>query len=105
MMAKAIRVQAQTGGDLAKVLENLANTIKDRRRVVRKMRALTAQGRGGAFIIGGLPILVGLFVMLTQPSMGHALAFTFYGHIALGIVALLELMATLALSRILQFDV
>ena len=38
MMARSsIRVQAQTGGDLAHVLETLATTIKDRRRIFRKM--------------------------------------------------------------------
>jgi len=105
MTAKAIRVQAQTGGDLAKVLDNLAGTIKDRRRVLRKMRALTAQGRGTAFIIGGLPVLVGAFVIFTQPSMGHALLFTNPGHIALGSVAGLEGLAILALNRVLQFDI
>lgn len=105
MMARAIRVQSQTGGDLAKVLESLANTIKDRRRVFRKMRALTAQGRGGAFVIGALPILVGGFVMVTQPAMGHAMVFTFVGHLALGTVALLECAAIVTLNRIMQFDV
>lgn len=105
MMARAIRVQSQTGGDLAKVLESLANTIKDRRRVFRKMRALTAQGRGGAFVIGALPILVGGFVMVTQPAMGHAMLYTIYGRIALGIVAVLECAAIVTLNRIMQFDV
>jgi tight adherence protein B len=105
MMARAIRVQSQTGGDLAKVLESLANTIKDRRRVFRKMRALTAQGRGGAFVIGALPILVGGFVMVTQPAMGRAMLYTIYGQIALGIVAGLECAAIVTLNRIMQFDV
>jgi tight adherence protein B len=105
MTAKAIRVQTQTGGDLAKVLENLAGTIKDRRRVFRKMRALTAQGRGSAYIIGGLPVLVGSFVVFTQPTMGGALLHTNSGHIALGIVAGLEALAAYSLNRILQFDV
>ena len=36
---------------------------------MRKMSALTSQGRMGAMIIGGLPVLVGGFVMLTQPDM------------------------------------
>jgi tight adherence protein B len=105
MMARAIRVQAQTGGDLARVLDSLANTIKDRRRVFRKMRALTAQGRGGAFVIGALPLLVGGFVMVTQPAMGHAMLYTFVGHLALGTVGVLESAAIVTLNRIMQFDV
>ncbi len=105
MFAKVVRVQQQTGGDLAKVLERLAATIRDRRRVFRKMGALTAQGRFGAFIIGALPVLVGSFVVFTQPEMGHALLHTTPGLISLGIAIGLELAAIFSLSRILRFDV
>lgn len=104
MFARSIRVQSQTGGDLAKVLETLGNTIRDRRRVFRKMKALTAQGRFGAIIIGGLPLLVGSFVIFTQPQMGDALMHTKPGIISLGIVAALEAAAIFSLNKILQFD-
>jgi tight adherence protein B len=104
MFARAIRVQSQTGGDLAKVLETLAATIRDRRRVMRKMSALTAQGRFGAIIIGALPLLVGGFVLATQPDMAQALLHTQPGWIALGAVFVLEVLAAFSLNRILQFD-
>jgi tight adherence protein B len=104
MFARAIRVQSQTGGDLARVLETLGGTIRDRRRVVRKMGALTAQGRFGALIIGGLPIIVGTFVIATQADMAHALLHTKPGWIALGAVFVLEALAAVTLNRILQFD-
>lgn len=105
MMSKAIRIQSTTGGDLAKVLESLADTIRDRRRIQRKMSALTAQGRGSAIIIGSLPVLVGGFILVTQPDMAHALLHTKIGWIALGIVAGLEGLAAFSLGKILQFDV
>jgi tight adherence protein B len=105
MMARSIRVQAQTGGDLAHVLETLATTIKDRRRIFRKMGALTAQGRFGAGIIGALPLLVGGFVLITQPDLADPLLHTPYGWIALGIVFVLESLSIFTLSRILQFDI
>ena len=105
MVVKAIRVQSQTGGDLAKVLETLANTIKERRKLFRKMKALTAQGNASAYIIGAMPILLGAFVVGTQPEMGHALIATLYGHIALGLAATLEGLAIFSLSKILKFDI
>ncbi|MBC5811683.1 MAG: type II secretion system F family protein [Candidatus Eremiobacteraeota bacterium] len=105
MFARAVRVQQQTGGDLARVLETLAATIRDRRRVFRKMSALTAQGRFGAFIIGAMPIGIGLFVLGTQPGMANALLHTTPGLICLATVGVLEGLAIFTLSRILQFDV
>jgi len=104
MFARVVRVQSTTGGDLAKVLEKLATTIRDRRRVLRKMNALTAQGRFGAFIIGGLPLLVGGFVLATQPEMKQALLHTTPGWGMLGAVAFLEAGATFFLSKILKLD-
>ena len=105
MVVKSIRIQSQTGGDLAKVLETLANTIKERRRIQRKMSALTAQAKAGAYIIGALPVLIGGFVIVTQPDMSHALLWTLYGHIALGLAVTLEGIAIFVLSKILQFDI
>jgi len=105
MFAKVVRVQQQTGGDLAKVLEKLAGTVRDRRRVYRKMGALTAQGRFGGFIIGALPVLVGGFVVFTQPEMAKALLHTTPGLCCIGIFLVLEGLAIFTLSRILTFDV
>ena len=105
MMARAIRIQSQTGGDLGKILEHLANTIKERRRIQRKIRALTAEGRASAAILSSLPPFLGGFISLTEPSMGKALFFTAPGHIALVIVCILEGLGIFFLARMLKVDV
>jgi len=105
MFSRVVRVQMQTGGDLAKVLEKLAITIRERRRIKRKMSALTAQGRFGGAIIGALPILVGGFVLATQQDMKDALLHTHVGWGILGLVGVLELGAIVSLAKILKLDV
>lgn len=105
MMARAIRIQSQTGGDLSKVLEQLAETIKDRRRIQRKINALTSEGRASAAVLLVIPFGLGLFIVFMQPTMGHALLFTSPGHIALAIVVLLEAAGAFWLNRLLQVDV
>jgi tight adherence protein B len=105
MMSRAIRIQAQTGGDLGKILEHLANTIKERRRIQRKIRALTAEGRSSAGILSAIPPFLAGFISLAEPSMGHALFFTMPGHIALGIVAVMEACGTYWLFSMLKVDV
>lgn len=105
MMARAIRIQSQTGGDLAKILEHLAETIKERRRIQRKIQALTAEGRASAAILSGLPPFLAGFISLTEPQMGHALMLTAPGHIALGIVFVLESCGVFMLMRMLKVDV
>ena len=105
MMARAIRIQSQTGGDLGKILEHLANTIKERRRIQRKIRALTAEGRASAGILSALPPFLSGFIALTEPEMGHSLFFTPIGHGAMVIVAILEALGVYFLLRMLKVDV
>lgn len=105
MFARVVRVQQSTGGDLAKVLDKLAATIRDRRQIKRKMSALTAQGRFGAGIIGLLPVGVGGFIIGTQPEMNAALLHTIPGYFVLGIAVGLETAALFTLSKILKLDV
>jgi tight adherence protein B len=105
MSARAIRIQSKTGGDLAKVLEGVADTIRARRGLVAKMQSLTAEGRASGMIILALPLVIGAFIMLTQPAMAHSLFTTRIGLSALGLVAVLEFAAGISLNKIMSFDV
>ncbi len=104
MLARVFRVQSETGGDLARILDQLAETIKHRRQVTRKIDALTAEGRMSAWVLMLIPICLGAFITTTQESMGHALLYTTIGHIVLLIVAGLEAAAYLWLKALLRID-
>jgi tight adherence protein B len=104
-MARVIRINSQTGGDLGRVLEQLANTIRERRRMRRKVNSLTAEGRAGAFVLGALPIFLGTFILMTQPQMAHGLLYTPTGHIVLTIIAVQEVLGVFVLSRILKVNI
>jgi tight adherence protein B len=105
MMIDAIRVQSQTGGNLAKLLDHLAATIKSRREIRRKVSALTGEARAGAWVIGALPIFVGGFIMLTEPGMRDAMIGTDIGHLGLGLFLVLEGLGVFTLCRLLKFEI
>jgi tight adherence protein B len=105
MMARVIRINAQTGGDLGRVIEQLANTIRERRRMRRKVSSLTAEGRAGALVLGALPIFLGGFILMTQTEMAHGLLYTPTGHNVLLIIAVLEILGIVTLARILKVNV
>jgi tight adherence protein B len=105
MMIDAIRVQSQTGGNLAKILDHLAATIKSRREIRRKVSALTGEARAGAWVIGMLPIFVGGFVMLTQSIMRNAMLGTAIGHIGFVLFIVLEGLGVFTLRQLLQFEI
>ncbi len=105
MLTRVFRVQSETGGDLARILDQLADTIKDRRQVQRKISSLTAEGRMSAWVLMAIPVGLGLFIVTTQQAMANALLYTMIGHIVLAIVAGLEVAAYLWLKALLRIDV
>jgi tight adherence protein B len=83
MLTKAIRIQAKTGGNLGKVLETLAETIKQRRRIDRKVATLTSEARASSYVMTALPVFVGIFIMGFEPPMRDSLLGTFLGRMFL----------------------
>jgi tight adherence protein B len=63
----AIDINREVGGDLAAVLESTADTIRERQRVYRQMRALTAEGRLSGYILTALPVVVALAMRFVNP--------------------------------------
>lgn len=63
MFVVSLSVQAETGGNLAEVLQNLSEVIRERASLYLKVRALSSEGRMTGWMLTALPILtfVGLF--------------------------------------------
>lgn len=105
MMARVVRIQSDAGGDLAKVLDQLAATIKDRRQVGRKINTLTAEGRMSALVLMVIPLALFAFIMVSQPEMAHAVLYTALGHMVIFTVFVLEAIGFFWLTRILKVNV
>lgn len=105
MMVDAIQIQTKTGGNLAKILDHLAGTIKGRRQIVRKVAALTGEARLSGWVIGMLPIGVGSFIMLAQPSMRNALLNTPVGHVSIAAFFTLEILGVGMIRAMMKLDV
>lgn len=102
MLARVVRIQSQTGGDLSRILEQLANAIKERRRMKRKISAVTSEGRASCVVLVAIPIALALLICVIQPPMGRALFLTHPGHVALLVAAALEVCAAFTLNRIMK---
>jgi tight adherence protein B len=61
----AIDINREIGGELAQILDHVAETIRERARLHRQIRTLTAEGRLSAYVLTALPfvMLVALGVM------------------------------------------
>ncbi len=65
----AISIQREVGGNLAEVLQTAAETMLQRNRLRREMKALTAEGRISAIVLGSLPFF--LFAFLWTTNRGY----------------------------------
>jgi tight adherence protein B len=68
LMATAISIQHQVGGNLAEILDSIAFTIRERIRIKGEIRTLTAQQRMSGYVVGGLPFFLALFIFVAAPS-------------------------------------
>jgi len=68
LMATAIAIQHQVGGNLAEILDSIAFTIRERVRIKGEIRALTAQQRMSGYVVGGLPIALAGFIYVAAPN-------------------------------------
>jgi tight adherence protein B len=105
LVVAALRVAAQTGGNLAEALERIAETLRARQMLQGKIRALTAQGRLQAWIVGSLPVLLGLALDSLEPQAMAVLWSTPLGWAVLAVVAVLETAGVLLIRRIVDIDI
>jgi tight adherence protein B len=62
----AIRIQREVGGNLAEVLQTAVETMRERGRLRRHVRSLSAEGRLSGYILIALPVVLGLFMFLAR---------------------------------------
>jgi tight adherence protein B len=68
LMATAISIQHQVGGNLAEILDSIAFTIRERVRIKGEIRTLTAQQRLSGYVVGFLPIALAGFLFIVAPT-------------------------------------
>jgi tight adherence protein B len=68
ILVTAILIQREVGGNLAEVLDNLANVIRIRFTIRRQLRVYTAQGRFSGYVLAVLPVAVGSAIYTINPS-------------------------------------
>lgn len=69
LVATAIITARQTGGELTIIFQRLADMIRERLRIEGRLRALTAQGKLQATIIGAMPFLLMFLMSYAAPEM------------------------------------
>jgi tight adherence protein B len=102
--AIVIAIQSQTGGNLAEALSNLAGVLRDRYRLQAKVKALSAEAKTSAVIIGALPPCVMLLVYLTSPNYISILWNEKLGNMMLIASGVWMIIGVLVMRKMVNFD-
>ncbi len=101
----AIRIQREVGGNLAELLQTVSDTMVQRARMRGEVKALTAEGRMSAVIMGLLPIALGLFMFTAAPDYIDALFASATGWAMVGSSVLLAVAGVAWIGKIVKVEV
>ena len=101
----AIRIQREVGGNLAELLLTVAETMRQRERLRREVKALTAEGRISAYVLALLPPGLGLVMYMGNPDYMSPLFHDIIGQILLGLSLVGMIVGFFWMQKVVQIDV
>ncbi|HET8608514.1 MAG TPA: type II secretion system F family protein [Burkholderiales bacterium] len=105
MVISGMRISREVGGNLADILESLADTLRRKHQMEGKINSLTAQGKMQGVVMTCLPLFLMLVLTKMEPEAMHPLWHSMLGWVVLGIIAVMEIIGYLAIRKITNIDV
>lgn len=105
LTVSAMRIAAETGGQLAETLERASQTLRTKLAMEGKIRALTSQGKLQAIVVGALPLFLMYVLNKMEPEAMNLMFTTRMGYATLAVIALLEFFGVLIIRKIVDIDV
>lgn len=84
-IAQAIAINREVGGDLAEVLDQVGNTIRERNQIRRQVKALAAEGKMSAYVLMALPFGLAGFLLVSNPDYLAKLTESAVGYVMIGV--------------------
>jgi tight adherence protein B len=105
MVVTAIIIQRSTGGNLSEILDNVAETMRERQRVQGEITTLTAEKRLTGNILAGYPAVLAGILFLLHPDLMSVLWTEPAGVVLLIIAGVLQVVGFIAIQRIVSIDI
>ncbi len=101
----AVLTHTQTGGNLSELLLSLASLIRDRQRLRKIGRVLSAEGRLSGWILGALPFVTGALIFAINPTFISVLWKNPSGVLLMQITAVMMVIGVIWMIRIVNFRI
>ncbi|HHJ14800.1 MAG TPA: hypothetical protein ENJ79_10595 [Gammaproteobacteria bacterium] len=105
MVATAVQVARELGGNLAEIFERLSDTLRRKLEMEGKINALTSQGRLQGWVVGLLPLFIMLALNNMEPEAMQALFGSILGWGFLGVIGVLTVLGGLSIRKIVAIDI
>ena len=105
MVCAALRINREVGGNLAEILETLAETLRKKQAMESKIDSLTAQGRLQGIVMTGLPVMLGLLLNWLEPEAMGRMFNTTIGWVVFGVSAMMLTMGFIWIKKITSIDI
>ena len=100
----AVLTQREVGGNLSEVLENLAEVIRERFKVKRQVRVVTAHGRMTAWVLGSMPPVLGAILTFMNPETMSIMWTHPTGIRMIAAAIVLQVLGAFVISRLVKVD-
>ena len=105
LVISALRISREVGGNLAEILNSLADTLREKQTMEGKIASLTAQGKIQGVVMTALPLLVMFGLTQIEPVAMAPLFTTWPGWLTLTVIGVMEVMGYFFIQRITAIDV
>lgn len=105
MLCSALRINREIGGNLAEILDTLADTLRKKQAMDSKIQSLTAQGRLQGIVMTGLPVMLGVLLNWLEPEAMGRMFDTTIGWIVFGVSAMMLTMGFIWIKKITSIDI
>jgi tight adherence protein B len=102
LFVTAVLIQRESGGNLTEVLIKIGETIRARFKLMGQVKALTAQGRFSSWVLGGLPVALGLIISILNPDYITLLFKDSFGKMMVTMALVLEIIGFMAIRKIVN---
>ena len=100
----AVLTQRETGGNLAEVLDNLGNVIRERFKVRRQVRVLSAHGRITGWVLTALPPVLAMATLIVNPKHLGSLLSDPLGQKLIMVGVILQVSGTLIIRKLTDVE-
>lgn len=102
LLTTAVVVQQQVGGNLSEILDTLSETLRERQRIIRTVKTLSAQGKMSGIVVGLIPLVLLVAFSIMSPEYVEPMFKTTPGHLILTLAAVLQIIGFLVIRKLVD---